>query len=100
MTERRFTDEQGIDWRVRVTTPTARVAPTLPAGFQDGWLTFESGAGESRRLAPVPNRWELVDDFALAALCRAAAPARRIGAASGVYRAIDSTPPDATPSGA
>jgi hypothetical protein len=45
-----------------------------------GWLCFESGE-ERRRLYPVPEDWESLDDRQLLALCRQAEvgpPTRRI----------------------
>lgn len=41
--------------------------PGIPQ-LEAGWLCFES-EGERKRLAPVPEAWESVDDMTLAALC-------------------------------
>jgi hypothetical protein len=39
--------------------------------FANGWLCFESD-DEKRRLAPVPENWEIADADELEALCKAA----------------------------
>lgn len=44
---------------------------TLPGGYGGGWLTFES-LQEKRRLIPIPNRWEELDQPELRALCEKA----------------------------
>ncbi len=54
--ERRRREEQ----RVRVS-----------AGFERGWLAFES-EDEKRRFAPIPANWEALPDDQLASLCAAA----------------------------
>lgn len=41
--------------------------PGIPQ-LEAGWLCFER-EGERKRLAPVPDEWESVDDLTLAALC-------------------------------
>src|SRR6476659_5066718 len=41
--------------------------PGIPQ-LEAGWLCFESD-GVRKRLAPVPEAWENVDDMTLAALC-------------------------------
>ena len=41
--------------------------PGIPQ-LEAGWLCFER-EGERKRLAPVPEAWESVDDMTLAALC-------------------------------
>jgi len=46
-----------------------RMAPEL----RQGWLAFQSGH-ERRRLAPIPDAWETLDDTELAALARRATP--------------------------
>ena len=42
--------------------------PGIPQ-LEAGWLCFESEDGERKRLAPVPDAWETVDEMTLAALC-------------------------------
>jgi hypothetical protein len=57
-------------------TPRAR----LSADFAHGWLAFESRV-EKRRLAPVPDGWELLSDAALEELlneARSAGKPRRL----------------------
>ena len=49
----------------------------------EGWLTFES-ALEKRRLAPIPEGWDELDEEALARLCDGAVFVRERGE-SGVW---------------
>jgi hypothetical protein len=86
MTSREFTDDRGEVWQVwaihpeglerriaedpvppppieRRTRRETRVKVTNPL-MTDGWLAFESRT-ERRRLAPVPDAWEALDDAAL-----------------------------------
>lgn len=42
------------------------------AGFETGWLCFESEDGEKRRLSPVPDDWEGAAMDKLWLWCRAA----------------------------
>ena len=49
-----------------------RLAPEL----RQGWLCFEC-AGERRRLAPIPDGWELLTESELTMLCQCARPAPR-----------------------
>ncbi len=44
----------------------------LKAGFENGWLCFESRTGEKRRLTPVPDGWETATAEKLWLWCRAA----------------------------
>ena len=48
----------------------------VSAGFEAGWLTFESEE-EKRRYAPVPAAWESLPDDQLARLCGAARSAAK-----------------------
>jgi hypothetical protein len=89
---RQFTHSSGSVWRVYRVEPQS-VSPTLArlresmtgvgAERRRPWLLFESSAGERRRLAPVPERWdESCTDADLADWCEAAerippAPMRR-----------------------
>ena len=57
MPSKDFTDASGMKWRVWNTVPISG-AVINAAGFEKGWLTFESDAGTLRRLAPVPSGWE------------------------------------------
>lgn len=63
VTERRRSD----------TGPRTVVSP----GFENGWLCFESKAGEKRRLVPVPDGWETASAEKLWMWCRAAAEVPR-----------------------
>ena len=56
------------DRRRADTGPRTVVSP----GFENGWLCFESAAGEKRRLAPVPDGWETASYDTLWMWCRAA----------------------------
>lgn len=52
--------EGGSDRRI---TPERRRTPfrrnlEVASEYSDGWLCFEGGGGEKRRLAPVPDGWE------------------------------------------
>ena len=74
MASREFIDSAGEHWLVWDTRPTTRVR--LNPTFAAGWLTFECGR-QLRRLAPTPEGWESLPDFALERLCRTAAPVER-----------------------
>lgn len=37
-------------------------------GFEGGWLAFRSSHGERRRVAPVPDGWDVLADDELCAL--------------------------------
>jgi hypothetical protein len=57
----------------------------LPEEYREGWLSFESSAGEKRRLVPVPKDWEALTEKELRALCTSAtaqAPRKRPAAAT------------------
>ena len=83
---RSFTDAVGVEWTVReIGSP--KISQTL-AKLLDrdrrsgGWLVFESGDGDKRRLAPYPPDWRTVSKFELERWCMKAkavppAPARR-----------------------
>jgi len=53
----------------------------LPTELRGGWLAFRSSE-ESRRLAPIPQRWVAMDDQDLALLVRAAKPIVRASSRS------------------
>ena len=74
MPVRDFDDTTGITWRVWSTVPSSVVV--LTAGFEQGWLTFES-SGRIRRLAPIPNGWETASAAELERLCALAQPPAR-----------------------
>ena len=44
----------------------------LSANFANGWLCFESKAGEKRRLTPVPDGWETASAQKLWEWCQSA----------------------------
>jgi hypothetical protein len=83
---RSFTDTVGVEWTVReIGSP--KISQTLAKLLQEdrrsgGWLVFESGDGDKRRLAPYPPDWRTVSTFELERWCMKAkavppAPARR-----------------------
>ena len=83
---RSFTDAVGVEWTVReIGSP--KISQTLAKLLQEdrrsgGWLVFESGDGDKRRLAPYPPDWRTVSTFELERWCMKAkavppAPARR-----------------------
>ena len=76
MAIREFTDSSGKKWRVWSTVPTSPGA--YDESLREGWLTFE-GAGERRRLAPIPEDWEQATAERLDLMCRVAEVARRSG---------------------
>ncbi|MEX2110752.1 MAG: hypothetical protein WD802_09135 [Gemmatimonadaceae bacterium] len=51
----------------------------VSAGFEKGWLCFESEEGEKRRLAPVPEGWEDAQDDKLWLWCSVATPVAKCG---------------------
>ena len=77
---REFVDEQGLVWRVWDVKPEARHAPNqdpqaasnmtpegprhVAAGWGNGWLAFQSDVA-TRRLRPIPKRWEITGEFTL-----------------------------------
>ena len=71
MPSKDFTDASGMQWRVWNTVPISG-AVINAAGFENGWLTFESDAGALRRLAPVPAGWEHLPTARILELLRAA----------------------------
>jgi len=101
MPHRRVRDDSGRWWDVWDTRPTIidrRVGRDRRRGgrtvgdrrqkseprvsvepeFRDGWLAFQSGA-DWRRLAPIPEAWDVMtDQELLALLSRAANEAQRV----------------------
>lgn len=76
---RRFADTDGTEWMVRAVHPADRTDARhsrLLGAFQQGWLAFECDHGK-RRLSPIPDDWEQLDDAALRALCAKADAAPR-----------------------
>jgi hypothetical protein len=84
---RAFTDARGVAWDVREIHSQLlpeRLGKLLgnDERRKGGWLVFESGDGEKRRLSPFPADWSQVSDFELERWCMRAvrvppAPARR-----------------------
>jgi len=93
MASREIIDERGRLWRVwdvhpeslerriaddpllrpaieRRRKPQTRIRISNPA-MAGGWLAFDGG-GERRRVAPIPERWEEMNDAALLALLASA----------------------------
>lgn len=71
MPVRQFTDPHGVTWRVWSTTP----APDSPLHryYPGGWLTFDSGSGDTlRRMSPIPAGWDMANEERLYLICRAA----------------------------
>ena len=70
----------GVHWSVWDVRPALSGRPHSPiataAGFEDGWLCFDSGA-EKRRTAPLPAGWEDWADSRLMECLAAAAPVSR-----------------------
>lgn len=75
MAVRSFVDPEGRAWSVWDVVPSRTSELFLPATMADGWLCFEA-AHEKRRLHPVADRWEALDDTALWALCQTAHPVK------------------------
>lgn len=72
---REFVDSLGVMWKVWNTVPLA--GAVLGGELKDGWLTFESAPSRLRRLAPVPENWQLLSAAQLEQLCALAAEVRR-----------------------
>lgn len=97
MAHRQFKDSHGRDWDVWTVVPeraerrSRTVAPEQPErrSAQDheyrvpigdqwarGWLAFET-KGEKRRLAPIPDYWEVAPEDELERLLERASPIAR-----------------------
>lgn len=71
-----FTGDDGNEWMVRAVMPSEddpRQARLL-GSFQHGWLAFECEAGK-RRLSPIPDGWDQLDEAGLRQLWLRAEPA-------------------------
>ena len=68
VTARVFEDSTGTRWEVFEVRRSSQKALAVSAGLELGWLAFGCGT-ERRRLAPIPDDWQTVDDVALARLC-------------------------------
>jgi hypothetical protein len=77
---REFTDDDGLTWRVWDVTPSLhdRLSPSaqqISLRVPSGWLCFES-ARERRRLTPIPENWDTLDEGALKKMCAEAEKVR------------------------
>lgn len=74
---REVVDADGRQWRVFAVHPSIGRA-VIRDEYADGWLSFDAG-DETRRLAPIPERWHELPDVDLVALCARAdvSPRRR-----------------------
>ncbi|HEU5174223.1 MAG TPA: hypothetical protein VFT96_05665 [Gemmatimonadaceae bacterium] len=66
------------DLRLRSTPSSSSAQPDHHDLLRHGWLVFET-AGQRRRLVPIPENWEVVDEQTLEQLCARAeqVPPRR-----------------------
>jgi hypothetical protein len=81
-THRAFVDSGGVTWDAFAVHPSPDTTgkSRLPESFQDGWLSFDSG-NERRRLSPIPDEWQAMNEDALRAACeRAELAPRRVSA--------------------
>ena len=76
MPVRSFQDADGREWSVWSVTPSRTSDLFLPETMAEGWLCFECG-DEKRRLHPVSDDWDALDEAELLALCMIAAPVAR-----------------------
>ena len=58
----------------QVNAASASARPLLQPALADGWLTFESASGERRRVVPIPDGWDALDDTGLDRLLTLATP--------------------------
>ena len=77
---REFTDDDGTKWRVWDVNPSLQqhLSPRLQEvslRVPSGWLCFESPR-ERRRLTPIPEEWETIDDLAPKQMCAEAEKVR------------------------
>lgn len=80
---RGFKDTTGVEWRVWEVVPSRAAIGTSPVAqsrtslsstpYANGWLCFESKS-EKRRLAPIPDGWELGAPVDIAQLLEQATP--------------------------
>jgi len=75
---RQIRDAAGVEWMIYEVNPSVnawRVSGSLPEGYRDGWLCFESPT-EKRRLTPLPTGWQDYPIEQLSGLIRSAVPVR------------------------
>ena len=82
---RNITDQDGVAWQVwavllvsierhRIIDPTTGADRLpLPPELAGGWMAFESIRGERRRVGPLADGWDTLDDGALLAVLAHAA---------------------------
>lgn len=75
MAVRSFHDPEGREWTVWDVTPSRKSDLFLPSTMADGWLCFEA-SHEKRRLHPIAQAWEEMDEAALWSLCQTATPVK------------------------
>ena len=76
---RQIRDDAGVEWMVYEVNPVAgawRSIDSLPEGYRNGWLCFESQT-EKRRLTPLPPGWEDLPTEQLSGLLGNAVQVRR-----------------------
>lgn len=76
---RQIRDDAGVEWMVYEVNPAAgawRSIDSLPEGYRNGWLCFESSS-EKRRLTPLPAGWEDLPIEQLSSLLGTAVLVRR-----------------------
>lgn len=76
---RQIRDDAGVEWMVYEVNPAAgawRSIDSLPEGYRNGWLCFESSS-EKRRLTPLPAGWEDLPIERLSSLLGTAVLVRR-----------------------
>jgi hypothetical protein len=101
-------DHDGVSWRVWAVLPIAieshRIIDKttgvdrlpLPPELAGGWMAFESAGGERRRIGPLPEGWETLDDASLlAALDRAARVSTPSSSLPGLIPEWRPAPPEA-----
>jgi hypothetical protein len=78
-------DRNAVIWQVwdvrpswltsaRLLGSVSGIRPILEPALADGWLTFQSAAGERRRVVPIPEGWDSLDGAALDGLLTRATP--------------------------
>jgi hypothetical protein len=116
MAHRQFLDSAGVEWTVYDVVPRpderrstdrrgethpndasedrrledrrATIASPRPTRVTRGWLCFENGANERRRLQPIPENWHLRNDAQLVdLLARARVAPRRKDSGQGAGHA-------------
>lgn len=76
---RQIRDDAGVEWMVYEVNPAAgawRSIESLPEGYRNGWLCFESPT-EKRRLTPLPIGWQDLPIEKLSGLLGSAIQVRR-----------------------